>query len=82
MRGGCAAAPPVPLRIALREGAEEAGLGDLTPWPDESAVHLVIVPVSAAPQPLSGRYDLAHRDLRRVRKQRGEIVPHEVRGPF
>jgi hypothetical protein len=71
----------VPLRIAPWEGAAEAGPGDLPPSPDESAVHPVIVPVPAAPQ-LSGRYDLAHRDLRRVRKQRGEIVPHEVRGPF
>lgn len=36
-----------PLEIALREGAEETGLTDLTPWPDGRLVHAVIVPVPA-----------------------------------
>lgn len=36
-----------PLEIALREGAEETGLTDLTPWPDAGLVHAVIVPVPA-----------------------------------
>lgn len=38
-----------PLAIALREGAEETGLDDLVPWPDSDVVHVVIVPVPAAP---------------------------------
>ncbi len=37
-----------PLGVALREGVEETGLPDLTPWPDASPLHLVIVPVAAA----------------------------------
>jgi 8-oxo-dGTP pyrophosphatase MutT (NUDIX family) len=37
-----------PLGIALREGREETGLGDLVPWPDSGLVHVVIVPVAAA----------------------------------
>jgi 8-oxo-dGTP pyrophosphatase MutT (NUDIX family) len=36
-----------PLEIALREGAEETGLTDLTPWPNAGLVHAVIVPVPA-----------------------------------
>jgi 8-oxo-dGTP pyrophosphatase MutT (NUDIX family) len=36
-----------PLEIALREGAEETGLTDLTPWPGARLVHAVIVPVPA-----------------------------------
>jgi 8-oxo-dGTP pyrophosphatase MutT (NUDIX family) len=34
-----------PLEIALREGAEETGLTDLTPWPGARLVHAVIVAV-------------------------------------
>ena len=39
-----------PLRVALREAAEETGLTDLAPWPDESLRHAVIcdVPESGA----------------------------------
>jgi 8-oxo-dGTP pyrophosphatase MutT (NUDIX family) len=37
-----------PLSIALREAREETGLDDLTPWPDASLLHVVIVPVPAA----------------------------------
>ncbi|GAB7182975.1 hypothetical protein ATKI12_2806 [Kitasatospora sp. Ki12] len=37
-----------PLDIALREGREETGLDDLTPWPDAALVHLVAVPVPAS----------------------------------
>src|SRR5262249_54312986 len=49
-----------PLEVALREGGEETGLADLTPWPDARLVHTVIVPV-----PQSGD-DPAHEhaDLR------------------
>ena len=36
-----------PLEVAVREGAEETGLTDLTPWPDARLVHAVIVPVPA-----------------------------------
>ncbi|MEU9042786.1 MULTISPECIES: NUDIX domain-containing protein [unclassified Kitasatospora] len=38
-----------PLDIALREGLEETGLADLTPWPDAALVHLAVVPVPASP---------------------------------
>ena len=37
-----------PLMIAMREGREETGLGDLVAWPDGRIVHVVIVPVPAA----------------------------------
>jgi len=36
-----------PIEVALREGREETGLLDLTPWPDSDLVHVVIVPVPA-----------------------------------
>ncbi len=51
-----------PLVVALREGAEETGLGDLVPWPDSALRHAVIVPVPA------GRGEPAHEhaDLRFV----------------
>nr|WP_216853242.1 NUDIX domain-containing protein [Phytoactinopolyspora halotolerans] len=51
-----------PLQIALREGREETGLTDLTPWPDASLVQLVIVQVPA------NEYEPAHEhaDLRFV----------------
>ncbi|MFI9322415.1 NUDIX hydrolase [Kitasatospora aureofaciens] len=39
----------LPLDIALREGLEETGLTDLTPWPDAALVHLAVVPVPASP---------------------------------
>ncbi|MFB7905592.1 NUDIX hydrolase [Kitasatospora sp. NPDC056076] len=39
----------LPLDIALREGLEETGLTDLTPWPDATLVHLAVVPVPASP---------------------------------
>jgi 8-oxo-dGTP pyrophosphatase MutT (NUDIX family) len=37
-----------PAAIAIREGREETGLEDLVPWPDDSLVHVVIVPVTAS----------------------------------
>lgn len=54
-----------PLDIALREGREETGLGDLAPWPDPSrptVLQIVIVPVPA------GRGEPAHEhaDVRYV----------------
>ena len=36
-----------PLAVALREGEEETGLPDLTPWPDAELRHVVVVPVPA-----------------------------------
>jgi 8-oxo-dGTP pyrophosphatase MutT (NUDIX family) len=36
-----------PLRVALREAAEETGLADLRPWPTADLQHLVIVAVPA-----------------------------------
>ncbi len=51
-----------PLDIALREAAEETSLPDLVPWPDDSLLHLAVVPVPA------GRGEPAHEhaDLRFV----------------
>ncbi|MYV55341.1 NUDIX domain-containing protein [Streptomyces sp. SID3212] len=51
-----------PLAVVLREGAEETGLTDLTPWPDASLVHVAVVPV-----PARGREPAhEHADLRFV----------------
>jgi 8-oxo-dGTP pyrophosphatase MutT (NUDIX family) len=36
-----------PLDVALREGREETGLGDLDAWPDAVVRHVVTVPVPA-----------------------------------
>src|SRR5580658_9734901 len=49
-----------PLAIALREAAEETGLADLVPWPDERLRHLVIVGVPAG----NGEPAHEHADLR------------------
>lgn len=49
-----------PLAIALREGEEETGLTDLTPWPNAALLHVVIVPVSAGGQEPAHE----HADLR------------------
>jgi 8-oxo-dGTP pyrophosphatase MutT (NUDIX family) len=51
-----------PLAIALREAREETGLADLAPWPDQSLVHLAIVPVAAG----RGEPEHEHADLRFV----------------
>jgi len=49
-----------PLRIALREAAEETGLADLVPWPDAALRHAAVcqVPATAA----ESRHE--HADLR------------------
>jgi 8-oxo-dGTP pyrophosphatase MutT (NUDIX family) len=48
-----------PLAIALREAAEETGLGDLMPWPTNELRHAVIVEVSAtAREPAHEHADL------------------------
>ena len=49
-----------PLAIACREAAEETGLADLMPWPDERLRHLVIVDVPAG----KGEPAHEHADLR------------------
>ena len=49
-----------PLAIARREAAEETGLSDLVPWPDEQLRHLVIVSVPAG----KGEPAHEHADLR------------------
>ncbi|MFE6054288.1 NUDIX hydrolase [Kitasatospora sp. NPDC056446] len=47
------------LDIALREGREETGLTDLTPWPGPDLVHLAVVPVPAsATEPAHDHADL------------------------
>jgi 8-oxo-dGTP pyrophosphatase MutT (NUDIX family) len=51
-----------PLAVATREATEETGLTDLSPWPDSRLVHVVIVPVAAAPPEPAHE----HADLRYV----------------
>ena len=51
-----------PLDIALREAAEETGLSDLVPWPDDSLRHAVVCYVGpSAPEP-----EHEHADLRYI----------------
>jgi len=49
-----------PLAVALREGVEETGLTDLTPWPGPDLVQVAVVPVPAAPHEPAHE----HADLR------------------
>jgi 8-oxo-dGTP pyrophosphatase MutT (NUDIX family) len=52
-----------PFAVALREGREETGLGDLEPWPHPGRpelVHVVVVPVPAG----KGEPAHEHGDLR------------------
>lgn len=49
-----------PLRIALREAAEETGLPDLEPWPDDTVRHAVVCTVA----PGKGEPAHEHADLR------------------
>jgi len=51
-----------PLEIALREGAEEAGLADLAPWPDSALRHVVVCHVG----PSGTEPEHEHADLRYV----------------
>ena len=53
-----------PLAVALREGEEETGLPDLTPWPDAALRHVVVVPVPANKREPAHE----HADLRFVLK--------------
>ena len=49
-----------PVGIALREGREETGLGDLVPWPDAALLQVAIVDVPAR----GDEPDHQHADLR------------------
>jgi len=49
-----------PLAIALREAAEETGLADLRPWPDDRIWHVAICQVAAG----KGEPAHEHADLR------------------
>lgn len=49
-----------PLKIALREAAEETGLTDLVPWPDGSLRHVVVCHVP----PSATEPEHEHADLR------------------
>jgi len=49
-----------PLAIALREAAEETGLPDLAPWPDDTIRHVVICAVAAG----KGEPAHEHADVR------------------
>jgi 8-oxo-dGTP pyrophosphatase MutT (NUDIX family) len=51
-----------PLRIALREAAEETGLADLAPWPDGRLLHAVVCHVRAS----GADPEHEHADLRFV----------------
>ena len=51
-----------PLAIALREGEEESGLTDLSPWPDSALRHVSIVKVT--PSKAKGEPAHEHADLR------------------
>jgi 8-oxo-dGTP pyrophosphatase MutT (NUDIX family) len=51
-----------PLRIALREAAEETGLSDLAPWPDAALRHAVVCDV----RPSATEPAHQHADLRFV----------------
>ncbi|HXT93010.1 MAG TPA: NUDIX domain-containing protein [Trebonia sp.] len=69
-----------PLRIALREAAEETGLTDLRPWPDAALRHAVVchVPASATePQH-------EHADLRFIfaTGDPAAVVPENERSPL
>ena len=51
-----------PLDIALREAAEETGLSDLVPWPDDSLRHAVVCYVG----PSATEPEHEHADLRYI----------------
>ena len=69
-----------PLAVALREAAEETGLGDLTPWPDASLLHAVVVPVPAG----KGEPAHEHGDLRFVlaTSAPGDVRPEQPNAPL
>lgn len=69
-----------PLRIALREAAEETGLTDLVPWPDAALRHAVVCHVRAsATEPQH-----EHADLRYIfaTTDPDAVVPENERSPL
>lgn len=69
-----------PLRIALREAAEETGLPDLEPWPDDALRHAVVCKVA----PGKGEPAHEHADLRYIVATRdpGAIRPESPGAPL
>jgi 8-oxo-dGTP pyrophosphatase MutT (NUDIX family) len=69
-----------PLRIALREAAEETGLPDLEPWPDDALRHAVVCQVA----PGKGEPAHEHADLRYIMATRdpGAIRPENPEAPL
>lgn len=69
-----------PLRIALREAAEETGLSDLEPWPDASLRHAAVCYVRAS----GTEPQHEHADLRYVLATRHPeaIVPENDKSPL
>ena len=69
-----------PLRIALREAAEETGLADLAPWPDAALRHAVVCHVRAsATEPQH-----EHADLRYIfaTSEPDAVVPENEQSPL
>ena len=69
-----------PLRIALREAAEETGLTDLAPWPDAALRHAAVCHVRAsATEPQH-----EHADLRFIfaTGDPAAVVPENERSPL
>jgi 8-oxo-dGTP pyrophosphatase MutT (NUDIX family) len=69
-----------PLAIALREAAEETGLPDLAPWPDDTVRHAVVCQVA----PGKGEPAHEHADLRYFMATRnpGAIRPENPQAPL
>jgi 8-oxo-dGTP pyrophosphatase MutT (NUDIX family) len=69
-----------PLAIALREAAEETGLADLTPWPDQSLRHVVVCYV----RPSATEPEHEHADLRYILAtgQPDAIAPEDDQSPL
>jgi 8-oxo-dGTP pyrophosphatase MutT (NUDIX family) len=69
-----------PVQVALREGGEETGLGDLVPWPDASLVQVAIVPVNAKGDEPAHE----HADLRFVlaTAEPGAVLPEKPNAPL
>lgn len=69
-----------PLRVALREAAEETGLSDLEPWPDAALRHAVVCQVA----PGKGEPAHEHADLRYfvATREPGAIRPENPQAPL
>jgi 8-oxo-dGTP pyrophosphatase MutT (NUDIX family) len=69
-----------PLRIALREAAEETGLTDLVPWPDASLRHAVVCYV----RPSAAEPAHEHADLRffLATANPDAVVPEDEHSPL